>query len=632
MTLLKDTLEATNSSSETAAAPKASAPKRDQGQLRSDAVSLDVPVKVHGSRVTEVVLGTTPHTEPFEEQTSTMIVFPQGGVLRMAMAVTVGQMMVITNLKSGHDAICRVMKVRAFAAGQSYVEIEFTHRQPGYWGVYFPADASEQAAPAVSAAPPPAPVVVPVAVEVKVEKTDEKPAADISWAPAASMRAPAPASKSPAVPVAAPPQRAAQPSQLESKFTQIGSQEEVQPAASATSALKRSPLIDDDYNSGTTDAAKQMPAIDFPAAPPAAPSPAMSMAELQGDTFAPPSVSNASAPAVEAVEASVDSEGSAAPSPAPTFGRFAASASLGGAHTATREPFGAGLGSGALGLSAHSAEVGQGKGSNWALIVGAVAALVVVVGGAAYHFHALPFGSLASKPASASVTPGAPPVATSAEQNPISNPPNAAASLTAQSNAVSVPTAASAPTVTVQTTSATSAKPSKSEVQAAAAPAKSPAKVPDMFGALNAHPVSPQRAGSSGEAESAPSLDAGSVSGDSGALPEMAAPTVAAPTAPQAAPTGPVRVGGEIKPPRLISSVLPVYPNTAREAGMGGDVVVDTSINESGKVTAMKVVSGPPMLRQAALDALRQWKYEPSKLNGQPIPVQMTVTIRFHRD
>jgi protein TonB len=55
--------------------------------------------------------------------------------------------------------------------------------------------------------------------------------------------------------------------------------------------------------------------------------------------------------------------------------------------------------------------------------------------------------------------------------------------------------------------------------------------------------------------------------------------------------------------------------------------VVDTT----GKVASMKVVSGPPMLRQAALDALRQWRYEPSMLNGEPVSVQMIVTIQFHR-
>jgi len=76
---------------------------------------------------------------------------------------------------------------------------------------------------------------------------------------------------------------------------------------------------------------------------------------------------------------------------------------------------------------------------------------------------------------------------------------------------------------------------------------------------------------------------------------------------------------------------MPVYPSMARETGIEGDVVVDTTIDASGKVTTMKVLSGPPVLRQAALDALRQWKYAPSMLNGQPIPVEMTVTIKFHR-
>jgi len=80
-----------------------------------------------------------------------------------------------------------------------------------------------------------------------------------------------------------------------------------------------------------------------------------------------------------------------------------------------------------------------------------------------------------------------------------------------------------------------------------------------------------------------------------------------------------------------VSSVLPVYPAVARDTGTEGDVVIDTTIDKTGKVTSMKVVSGPPMLRQAAVDALRQWKYEPSKLNGEPVPVQLTVTIKFHR-
>ena len=140
--LTKETLEAASSTTESAA-PRTAAPAPSSAHLRSDAVSLEIPVRVHGSRITEVVRGVTPHTEPFEEQTTTMIVFAQGGVVKMTTPVTSGQMMVLTNLKTRQDVICRVLKVRNNPNLQAYVEIEFTHPQPGYWGVFFPSDGPE---------------------------------------------------------------------------------------------------------------------------------------------------------------------------------------------------------------------------------------------------------------------------------------------------------------------------------------------------------------------------------------------------------------------------------------------------------------------------------------------------------
>ena len=58
--------------------------------------------------------------------------------------------------------------------------------------------------------------------------------------------------------------------------------------------------------------------------------------------------------------------------------------------------------------------------------------------------------------------------------------------------------------------------------------------------------------------------------------------------------------------------------------------MVEASVDQSGNVVATKVISGPPMLRQAAVDALRRWKYQPAMLNGEPVAVQITVTIQFH--
>ncbi len=72
-----------------------------------------------------------------------------------------------------------------------------------------------------------------------------------------------------------------------------------------------------------------------------------------------------------------------------------------------------------------------------------------------------------------------------------------------------------------------------------------------------------------------------------------------------------------------------MYPSVAKNAHVQGDVVVDTQIDKNGNVARMKVTSGPMMLRQAALDAVRKWKYEPSTLDGQPVTVEMLVTVKF---
>lgn len=92
---------------------------------------------------------------------------------------------------------------------------------------------------------------------------------------------------------------------------------------------------------------------------------------------------------------------------------------------------------------------------------------------------------------------------------------------------------------------------------------------------------------------------------------------------------GPVRVGGRIQPPRLVRNVQPLYPPLAKETRTQGTVVVDCVIDTQGNVTQVKLVSGHPLLVEAALDAVRQWKYQPTLLNGQPVAVEMLVTVNF---
>ena len=94
-----------------------------------------------------------------------------------------------------------------------------------------------------------------------------------------------------------------------------------------------------------------------------------------------------------------------------------------------------------------------------------------------------------------------------------------------------------------------------------------------------------------------------------------------------AAPALPV--GGDVKPARLIASVPPVYPTLAKNQHVSGDVRIDALIDGTGHVTTMKIVSGPTLLHQAAMDSLRQWKYQPASLNGSAVPMHLTVTIQF---
>ena len=634
MTPSKDTLELGNLPSESTGPQGGVRSKQESGQLRSEAVSLEVPLKVHGSRVTEVVRGITPHTEPFEEQSSTMIVFPQGGVLKMSAKLSVGQMMVITNLKSGQDAICRVLKVRPYGSTHSYVEIEFTQRQPGYWGVYFSSDGPELAKKVAPASVPPAataPAASHVALAGPVEPSEETVPSAVH-APAAK---PSDASSisGAATQASAPIERQAQPNLPESRFVSLGSKEEVLPAASATNGAKALPLIEYEKRDRAAEADRKRAAIDFPAGPQATGLPSVSMAELRGDVPVAPLLPSREGALSEDVEVSSSIAPEPSPEPPLNLQRVAAGIELGTSRPVPREMFGVRLDSTIGKIAAEPEE----KGRNWVLIAACVAALLAAIGGGIYYFYGRPAPSRAAS--SDSATP--PPVALDANQNSVSEPaiPSATSSsapVTPLSTVNPARPMASERAVPVRPPEAAPVNSSKASSLAqgqSGAPVeqKNAIAMPDMSSALNAHPVSPRPAGTR-ELAAPPSLDARAASGNTiGQVTGIGAPSMNLPVPAPPAPKAPLRVGGNIKPPRMISSVLPAYPTIARQAGVEGNVVIDTVVDKTGDVASMKVVSGPPMLRQPALDALRQWKYEPSRLNGQPVAVEMIVTIQFHR-
>lgn len=90
-----------------------------------------------------------------------------------------------------------------------------------------------------------------------------------------------------------------------------------------------------------------------------------------------------------------------------------------------------------------------------------------------------------------------------------------------------------------------------------------------------------------------------------------------------------VKTPGDIKPPGLIKKVDPVYPEAARKAGIEGIVILEVQTDQDGRVQNTKVLRSIPELDQAAIDAIKQWVYEPVKINGKPRPAIFTVTVRF---
>ncbi len=98
------------------------------------------------------------------------------------------------------------------------------------------------------------------------------------------------------------------------------------------------------------------------------------------------------------------------------------------------------------------------------------------------------------------------------------------------------------------------------------------------------------------------------------------------------APDGPLPVGGEVQPARLIHAMLPSYPQIARANRLAGDVTLDALVDEAGSVKDVKVLTGPLLLREAAKEALRRWKYEPARLDGKPTAMHLTVTVKFQNN
>ena len=90
-----------------------------------------------------------------------------------------------------------------------------------------------------------------------------------------------------------------------------------------------------------------------------------------------------------------------------------------------------------------------------------------------------------------------------------------------------------------------------------------------------------------------------------------------------------IRVGGTVQQAKILHFVQPKYPADAKRKGIQGTVLLHAIVSKDGTVSQLEVVSGPPDLKRAATDAVKQWRYQPTTLKGNPVEVDTTIAVVF---
>ncbi|HEV2296922.1 MAG TPA: TonB family protein [Candidatus Acidoferrales bacterium] len=686
--------------------PTATKTRASSESLEAEAIGLEVPVRITGTQVTAVVMGTTEHAEPFQEETSTMIVFPRGAVVKLLARVRTGQSVELTNLRTNLTVPCKIFQVNSANNVVHYVKLEFLQPSQGFWGVHFPSDplpiARKQenappAAPSYSASPSFVdPVSEPPAAPTKPASPSSTPERDIFSHAAVSPRPVAPLLDEKPVPAspdstperdifshASVPPRPAAPL-LDEK------PELVSPSAYASPSAP--PVV---LRAETKSDEMTLPPIAEPAAPPREASKPEPPKEIpapgktggyglprnwqkeQIEPLAGPSSSSVESAVAALIETPaparhVESPRHFEPAPAeekiPVPGRRPQPAPpkrdkaskkpvrpvFGELHTfnsPSSSSAAPALHDASLTLSSVARSASPSSASRLKLLpaLTALCILTVIAAGVMYvrrHPSLLASSTAAAEPVDPSqVAPAVnvpqPNAAASAEISPAT--PSGSSPLI--SPAVT-PAAGSTPIARNAAPAPKKLLDGKSSKAAAETDAASNASTPDSSestatvipnlyaGDLNARPKTKHAAK---RLDARPPDITVTVPGGAAARSDAAslssivpgADSSLATLAPPAAPEPVVRLGGDIQQPKLLSSVAPVYPGLAKLNNVQGDVIIQAMIGISGNVTSMKVVSGPSLLRDAAMSALRKWRYAPAKLDGKPIAQQYVVTIRF---
>jgi len=554
--------------------PSQSTVDTSSASTRSNPVCLEVPVVVRSLPGEQGTAGGA--SGPSREEGRTVIVFDNGAVLRISNQLPPGQKLIVSNQK-GRDVVCRVMGGRTPTKG--YIEVEFIEPVVDFWNIHQVSEPAKIPSPQEPAIAPPQ------------AATEEPPPAAIVTSPV-EIQARKPTASSGSAPtfediaglVNMSPRSAAPPASQDQKEKKIEKRVESAPYSANLKAR-------DELASGLTDTGKYISSVK---SAPSNPEPRFEELPAPQVRETPPY-----APQTQASSSTIMGKGLLA------------------------SPY-----------NPPASAAGESR-SRTPLFVGGAALVLLGFGAGYFLMHrggspATAPGAIASESSAPAISAaaGAPsPVGQSAVNPPDANPGLAPAippvSTTVPVTAAATVQEAAASQNTPRSVNATEAK------QADRAQARHQAINNLNMGAPNAPKQNPVKF-TDGPALSPLDVNTSVVPGgasSNGLLSSVAHPeSVPAPPMSMNSPAPPNKV---VREPKLVTSTRPIYPSMAKQTNVQGNVIVTATVDSKGNVVDAKIVSGPQLLRQAALDTVRQWKYSPAQVDGRPATAAVTVSLDF---
>ncbi len=520
---------------------------------------VEIPVEVWGSRRVVSDSGQPGRIKIFSEETCTVIVFPRGAVIRLSTALAPGQLMMVTNGKSGQLVLCRVVSVRSYPNMRGYAEIELMQPANDFWGPYIP-QGTAKLTEGIPLATPEQPT--------KPGADAPRPVSSQPW-----ILTPSPTSPKPPAAASTPPEN----------FMSSSFPKEVNSVlASAATASPVLPLAVPEKAESIESRAIQNPSVGKP---------------VRRAAMA----ATASESRFEATQRSVSKTNPLPPVAVAGSSKLAApstqehqrdeSASERSARSWMRGLLGSLPGQA---ISRTATDKTPSPRRRRVLVWVTVTSLFMM---GAIEIFLLHHG--AGESAATTVSPIA---NTMQGPQPESKSSSVIPKLPIIAKTRSFPGA--------------QARELGDNFRISQSPIRMPGfewKIPN--GKLLAPSLVARRSAAAISRDLPPDLTG--VDSNTGA---GATQGVLAAFLPR---------GGRVKAPQLVFRSMPSYPAAARQAGIEGRVTIDAVIDTTGTLTSMKVVSGSPLLQQAALDSLRTSKYEPGYLDDKPVAVETSITVQF---